>query len=184
MTLGPFLLPAIALAHGASLAVAAGVAEPRRVALGLCLVPALVWLSATDLRRGEIPDESVAIIALAGLGFQWHRLGLGLPLLAEAAAAALATGLLWLAGGLHFRRTGEEALGIGDAKLIGAGTLAVGAASLWALVLVAALGGIAAGLLARRRAGPDAAKGIPFGPFLAYSILVLTLFPIAGPVST
>jgi prepilin signal peptidase PulO-like enzyme (type II secretory pathway) len=182
MILGPSLLPAIALAHGASLAVAAGAAEPRRVALALCLVPALVWLSETDLRRGEIPDGAVATIALAGAGFQWHELGAGLPLAAEVAVAALMTALLWLGGGLYFRRTGQEALGIGDAKLIGAGALAAGAASLWALILVAATGGIVAGLLARRRAAPDAVPGIPFGPFLAYSILVFTLFPLAGPV--
>lgn len=181
MILGPSFVPALALAHGASLAAAAGAAEPRRLALALCLVPALVWLSETDLRRGEIPDGAVAIIALAGAGFQWRELGAGWPLATEVAAAALTTALLWLGGGIYFRRTGQEALGIGDAKLIGAGALAVGAASLWALILLAAAGGIAAGLLARRRAAPDASLGIPFGPFLAYSILVFTLFPFAGP---
>ncbi|TNC71349.1 prepilin peptidase [Rubellimicrobium roseum] len=179
MTLGSSFLPAIVLAHGASLAALAGAAEPRRLVLGLCLLPALVWLSDSDLRRGEIPDGAVAIIALAGAGFQWHALGAGIPLAVEVVTAAAATALLWWGGGLYFRRTGEEALGIGDAKLIGAGALATGAASLWAVVLLAALGGIAAVLLARRRAG--AAPGIPFGPFLAYAILVFALFPVAGP---
>lgn len=175
-------LPAIALVHGASLAAAAGVSEPRRLALAACLLPFLVWLSVTDLRRGEIPDATVATIALAGLGFQWHEHGAGLPLAGEVAVAALVTSLLWLGGGVHFRRTGREALGIGDAKLIGAGALASGAASLWALILVAATGGIVAGLLSRRHARPGAVAGIPFGPFLAYSILVFTLFPLAGPI--
>ena len=182
MAPGPFLIPAIAVAHCASLAVAAAAAEPSRLALAICLVPALVWLSGADLRRAEIPDGAVAIIALAGLGFQGHRLGAGLPLAMEVTVAALMTALLWLGGGLYFRRTGQEALGIGDAKLIGAGTLAVGAASLWALILVAAVGGIVAGLFARRRAAPDTVPGIPFGPFLAYSILVFTLFPVTGPI--
>jgi Flp pilus assembly protein protease CpaA len=51
-----------------------------------------------------------------------------------------------MAGGLYFNRTGREAIGIGDAKLIGAGTLAVGASSLAAMLLVASVGGIVAGL--------------------------------------
>lgn len=181
MVLGPSALPAIALAYGASLAAAAGAVEPQRLALAICLAPALVWLSEADLRRGEVPDGAVAMIALSGAAFQWLERGAGLPLAAEVAVAALTTGLLWLGGGLYFRRTGREALGIGDAKLIGAGVLAAGAASLWALVLVAATGGIVAGLLARRRAAPDALPGIPFGPFLAYSILIFALFPLAGP---
>lgn len=182
MILGPSFLPAIALTHALSLAAAAGAAEPRRMALAICLAPALVWLSEIDLRRGEIPDGAVATIALAGAGFQWHEHGAGLTLAGEAATAALTTALLWVGGGLYYRRTGQEALGIGDAKLIGAGALASGSDSLWALILVAATGGIAAALLSRHRAPSSSLPGIPFGPFLAYSILIFTLFPLAGPI--
>jgi prepilin signal peptidase PulO-like enzyme (type II secretory pathway) len=135
----------------------------------LVLVIPLIWLSLTDLRSNTIPDLASAWIASYGL----------LSLLSTSPEAFWITGvvalfLLLVLGGvsqIYWNRTGREALGLGDVKLIAAGTLVVGAQALWLMLLLASIGGIVAALLSPR----SRATGIPFGPFLAYSIFVTFL---------
>ena len=94
--------------------------------------------------------------------------------------AAMLTATVWFVGGLFYRRLGREAIGIGDAKLLGAGSLAVGMPSLAAMVFVACVGGIIAGLLARRTEALPTTQGVPFGPFVAYSVFLFVLHPYPG----
>lgn len=172
------LLPtALAATYLATFALALPDAATDRLILAAVLAAPLIWLSLTDLARHEIPDTATATIALAGLVFQWHLHGPTAPFATTLAAALAITALLWAAGHLYFRKKGTEALGIGDAKLIGAATLCLGTAALWALLLLAATGGILALLLSRRREKP--AKGIAFGPFLAYALFILVNFPLS-----
>jgi leader peptidase (prepilin peptidase)/N-methyltransferase len=138
--------------------------------LCLALIPPLVWISIVDLTRREIPDLATALVATVGLVRQLV-LPDGAPVAAAllAAAVVLAFGIL---GSLYWRRHGREALGLGDVKLLAAGALVVGADRFWIMLLLASVGGIAAALIST--AGRK--EGIPFGPFIAYSILVtLTL---------
>jgi prepilin signal peptidase PulO-like enzyme (type II secretory pathway) len=174
----PKLLAALVALYAATFAVAAILAMPERLFLAAALAAPLIWLSVTDIERHEIPDAATATIALAGAVFQWHLLGPTLPLLFLFTLAATLTAAFWIAGGRYHARTGIEALGIGDAKLIGAGTLCIGAASVWAMLFVAATGGIAAALLSRRR--DPATVGIAFGPFLAYAVFIFVNFPVTG----
>lgn len=152
-----------------------------RLDLALVVAPALIWLSLTDLERHEIPDAATLIIALAGITDLWLRHGLGFPFFLGVGVAATLTLGLWAAGGWYFRRTGIEALGIGDAKLIGAGALCLGADGIWQMLLLATTGGIVAALLSRSRGNHE--RGIAFGPFLAYAIFILLINPL-GVTST
>jgi prepilin signal peptidase PulO-like enzyme (type II secretory pathway) len=143
------------------------------LAHGLLAIP-LIWISVADLDRHVIPDTATMLVA----GF-----GLLIPLTAgrwpdavTVAVAVLAVAVLALAGEVCWRRQGVEALGLGDAKLIGAGVLVVGAERVWLMILLAAAGGIVAALMASRRAE----RGIPFGPFLAYAIFAVTTFAGEG----
>lgn len=177
MTDTRFLLPAaLAATYLATYGLALATAPTDRLILAAALAAPLIWLSITDLARQEIPDTATATIALAGAVFQWHLCGLTPPFALTLASAAALTAAFWLMGGLYHRRTGTEALGIGDAKLIGAATLCLGVSAVWALLLLAATGGILALLLSRRR--EKAATGIAFGPFLAYALFILVNFPI------
>ena len=144
-------------------------------------MPALVWLSLIDLARHEIPDGATATIALVGLGFQWHLYGTGVDFWTTLLVALGLTATFWILGAWFFHRNGTEALGIGDAKLIGAGTLCVGAGAVWLLLFVGATGGIAAALMAGRRDATSAAQGLAFGPFLAYAIFLIVIFPSLDP---
>lgn len=186
MPLRPRFLPALAAAYAATYALALLNASPDRLFLAAILAAPLIWLSQTDITRHEIPDTATAIIALSGLVFQWHLHGLTAPFLATLAIAAALTAAFWWAGGWYHHRTGTEALGIGDAKLIGAGTLCLGAGQVWAMIFVAATGGIVAALLARKRGRGDdapAQTGLAFGPFLAYAIFIFVTFPLPGPIA-
>lgn len=167
----------LAVFYAATWGVASLHAPADRLVLAAVLALPLIWLSVVDLDRHEIPDLATLCVALSGAVFQWRiDGGAFLATLAVAGAVTLACVLL---GQRYHERTGREALGIGDAKLIGAGTLAVGSESLWAMILVAASGGIVAALLSRRR--DPAATGLAFGPFLAYAMFVFVLFPASGP---
>ena len=177
MAFRPSALLALAVVYGVTFAVASLVAAPDRLILGAVLAPVLIWLSLNDLASHEIPDTASIIIALAGLGFQWHLHGFGFALWVTVMVAGALMVACWLAGAWYFKRSGGEALGMGDAKLIGAGTLCVGADSVWLLLFIATSGGIVAALLARRRGGNGA---LAFGPFLAYALFILVNFPMTG----
>lgn len=179
MTDTRILLPlTLAATYLATFGLALTSAPTDRLILAAILAAPLIWLSITDLARHEIPDLATATIALAGAVFQWHLHGPTLPFVLTLLSAAALTALFWAVGSLYFRRNGEEALGIGDAKLIGAATLCLGPGSVWAMLFLAATGGILALLLSRRR--EKTARGIAFGPFLAYALFILVNFPLIG----
>lgn len=174
-------LAALGTLYAATFAAATAFATPDRLILAAVIAVPLIWLTLADLDRHEIPDMATAAIAGAGAIFQWHLHGPSYALLAVLVLAPALTAVFWIAGQRHFDRHGTEALGIGDAKLIGAGTLCIGVGSVWAMLFVAATGGIVAALLAQRR---DPSKvGLAFGPFLAYAVFIFVNFPVAGPAA-
>lgn len=132
----------------------------------LMAIPAFVWMSIRDLASYEIPDTATIIIAGLGMIHSW---GASLP--AHLLTGVMVTGGLWALGGVYYRRTSTEALGIGDAKLFGAGLVWLGPSQLPDLFLVASIGGIVAHMITKR----DTTQGIPFGPFIAYAIFILSL---------
>jgi prepilin signal peptidase PulO-like enzyme (type II secretory pathway) len=153
----------------------------RLLASGIIAIP-LIWLSVTDIATHEIPDTATLTVALVGAALQWNLHGVGLVFLWTVVLAGTLYAVFHLLGQRYYERNATEAFGIGDAKLIGAGAICVGIDSVWAMILVAASGGIVAALLARRRDATT--KGLAFGPFLAYSILVFILFPVSGPFAS
>ena len=145
----------------------------QTVFLALLAIP-LIAASVTDLRAQVIPDWTS--LAVAGLGLAAPVLGGWFPDPVTFAVAAGLTAVLALCGEVFWRRTGREALGLGDVKLIGAGTLVIGADRVWSMLLIASAGGIAAVLLS----GKGRRRAIPFGPFLAYAVFATTAFRGAG----
>jgi prepilin signal peptidase PulO-like enzyme (type II secretory pathway) len=139
--------------------------------IAVALIVPLLWLSVVDLQQREIPDGASLLIAVGGLLVWWREPPL---LLINLGAAVCVASALAFAGHLAWRRRGAEMLGLGDAKLMGAGTLLVGAPSLWLMVLLASIGGITAALASRS----GASEGVPFGPFLAYAIYITYLISV------
>lgn len=138
------------------------------------LVLLLIWISLSDLETTTIPDLGVLLVAVLGGINSFHFVGGNL--LSDVVAAILIMAPLALFGDWVWARRGVDVLGLGDVKLIGAGVLVVGLHSVWLMIFLASIGGIVAASLARHRK----AEGIPFGPFIAYAILITFLIRIPG----
>lgn len=131
----------------------------------LVLFAGLAPLAWIDARRRILPDEiTLPLIALGVVFGVAAGEGVG-------RAAGAAAGYLALAGfGALWRRLrGVEAIGLGDAKLLAAIGAFLGVAALPEVAFLAALSGIAWGLVAR---GARLSAEIPFGPALALAAAV------------
>lgn len=148
------------------------------LAIAATLAGLLIGASVVDIRQLRLPDWINAAILLLGLATA--ALG-GLAAVGWSAAAATAGfALLWLVGEVYHLVRGIRGIGLGDAKLLGAGLAHVGIGALPSVVLIAA----AAALLAVavvRLAGTRVAwhDRIAFGPFLALAIWIVW---IGGPL--
>lgn len=141
------------------------------VSAGLALV--LLAITVTDMRHFRIPDALslplvAAGLALAAVSQAWwpdHLIG-----------AALGYGLLAGIGEVYFRRRGVEGLGLGDAKLFAAAGAWLGWQALPAVLLIAALGGIAQALVMHRG---QRDRVLAFGPWLALGFAAVWLWRLA-----
>jgi len=141
-------------------------------ALGWTLLP----LATIDWRTGYLPDVLTLPLAVAGLGIAYaiepasvvdHAIGAGAGL---AGFAALAFAYRWIRG--------RDGLGLGDAKLLGAGGAWVAWQGLATVILFAAVIGLAL-VLMRRRSGVAPTDRIAFGPAVAAAIWLVWLY---GPL--
>ena len=130
------------------------------------LAVALVKLSLVDLRERRLPDWLTIPLAAFGLALAAWRTGeVPRPELIGAGSGFL---LFWALGEAHYRLRGTEGLGIGDAKLLGAAGAWLGWRDLPLVILIAALGALAAAAAGRLRQ-----QEIPFGPWLAAAFMAL-----------
>lgn len=136
-------------------------------------------ITIVDFRTQTIPDIATAALAIGGLAFQ-------AIISLEALQWAVASGLMyflffWAIRRGHWQLTGRLGMGFGDVKLAGAAGIwlapallptFVGIAAVSALLSVSAVAVYAgAGVLSRR---------IPFGPFLAVSLMACWLLKMAN----
>lgn len=91
--------------------------------------------------------------------------------------AVVGFALLAAIGAWSFRRSGIDALGLGDAKLFGAAGAWLGWQALPLVLLIASVGGIAFVMLRGRGRLRDA---VAFGPFLAGGFWVVWVWQHAG----
>ena len=138
------------------------------------LLATLVAASLTDLRSRRIPNRltlgsalfAVAIAAAHGPG----RLGL-------AVAASLAVSLPLFVAAL----VKPEALGMGDAKLVGVLGLYLGWAAWPALLLSLLMAGLTGAFIAIATRTPPARTALPLAPFIAFGTVGVLLLG-SGPL--
>jgi leader peptidase (prepilin peptidase)/N-methyltransferase len=153
----------------------------RVLAVGI-LGAALAGLAVVDLRHQLLPDAlSLPLIPL-GLAVGWA--GAVWPFASGfdgVLGACFGAGLLWLVRAVHRRARGIEGIGLGDVKLMAVAGAWTGWQGLGTVLLVAALGTLAAVALMRFAGRPTGARArIPFGPGLAAGCFATVLF---GPLS-
>jgi leader peptidase (prepilin peptidase)/N-methyltransferase len=154
----------------------AGVAVPGPVGLaGAMFGWLLLALAALDIAEFWLPDALTATLAATGLATV--LLGVDPPLPDRLIGGVGGFAALWTVGALYKHLRHREGLGGGDPKLLGAIGLWLGWRMLPAVVLLAALTGLATVLVAMVR-GQRASLGdrVPFGALLAIAAYPAWLF--------
>jgi leader peptidase (prepilin peptidase)/N-methyltransferase len=139
----------------------------------------LLVLAVIDQRHMILPDVLTLPLVLAGLLVTW----LAAPdlLLDHALAAVLGWALFRALAWSYQRLRGQEGLGAGDAKLLGAAGAWLGWVALPSVVLLAALSGLSLALVRGLfRGGLDHREPLPFGPHLCLGFWLVWLY---GPLS-
>ncbi|MEO7688877.1 MAG: prepilin peptidase [Sphingomonas sp.] len=159
----------------------AGLVVPGPVGLaGAVFGWLLLALAALDITDFWLPDPLTLALALAGVAV--GLAGVEPPLVDRLIAGGSGFAALWLIGFTYKRLRGREGLGGGDPKLLGAIGLWLGWRMLPAVLLLAALTGLALALLGMLRG--RAAKlddRVPFGALLAIAAYPAWLFLLGLP---
>jgi leader peptidase (prepilin peptidase)/N-methyltransferase len=135
----------------------------------------LLALAALDIAEFWLPDRLTLTLGLAGIAA--GLAGIDPPLTDRLVGGATGFASLWLIGFAYQRLRGREGLGGGDPKLLGAIGLWLGWRMLPAVLLLAALTGLALvliGMLTGRAAKLD--DRVPFGALLAIAAYPAWLF--------
>ena len=131
----------------------------------------LAWLVVSDLHHFRIPDAaSLPLIIIGLVCSHW----LAVTPLRDAATGAIAGYAVFAGvGAVFFRLTGEDGLGLGDAKLLAACGAWLGWRDLPLLVALAAVAALIFALLTGNRK-------VAFGPWLAAALWVLWVLRISA----
>ena len=146
-----------------------------------CLIGALallILLSAIDLKHGILPNKLVLALALAGLAFHAATGFVYLEPLQMALGAGAGFGLLYVIRWGASRFYGEDALGLGDVKLLAAGGIWLGVEHVLIAMTLGAFAGFLHGAgVAAYRAVKTKSKidlhrlSIPAGPGFAVGLI-------------
>lgn len=142
--------------------------------LNVLLISVSIWIAVVDFRTKRIPDK--ASLPLIAIGLALSGYASALPLADRLIGAGAGFLLLWALGEGMFRLLGQEALGIGDAKLFSAAGAWLGWQGLPAVMLVSAAMGLA--FAALRPA--TAERELAFGPWLAAGIVLNWVSLVTG----
>lgn len=151
----------------------------------LCLIAAiglLIALSVIDLRVRLLPNTLVLPFALLAPAFHICTLFEYATIMDMVAGALLGGGLLYGIRMVANRLYGQDALGLGDVKLMAAAGLWLGHWVLIAMSLGAFLGmthGLIVGLIQARRSGTKLNLNtleVPAGPGFALGIVIIALY--------
>jgi leader peptidase (prepilin peptidase)/N-methyltransferase len=130
------------------------------------LAAVLLRLALIDMKTYRLPDVYTLPLIAFGLCLAW---AFPLPVLADRVIGT-AAGFLSLAliGEVHFRRSGTEGLGLGDAKLFAAAGAWLGWQTLPVVLLIATT----TGLIFALSQGGGKTIPIAFGPMLGLGFLL------------
>lgn len=144
-------------------------------ALPLFILMALAW---RDVKEGLLPDTLTAALALSGLGLHMATGWQALALEQSLAGAAMAGGFLFLLRGISISLWKNEALGLGDVKLVAAGGLLLGMPHIMIALTLGACFSMVHGLVIWRHEPSGVSLGkinVPAGLGLSLGIAIVWL---------
>lgn len=134
----------------------------------------LLALAVIDWETGYLPDWMTGALALGGLSA--NALSMFSPPIDALIGAAAGVFIFWAIGAAWRRWRSVDALGLGDAKLLGALGAWMGWEALPVIVLAGSLASLAGvGLSNLRGSSIGASDAIPFGPGLAFGGYIVFL---------
>ena len=144
----------------------------------ICFVAALAILALTDLKLRILPNELTYGLVIAGVLFA--LVGARDPVLAII-GAGIAGGALWLLRAAWLWVKGQEALGLGDIKMLAGIGAFIGPYAVPEVVFWAAIAGIVLALVMSLKGNRD--PETPFGAAMALSAwLYITCGPVLFPI--
>lgn len=139
----------------------------------------LAVVAVVDVRTQTIPDVATAL--LAGGGLLFAALDSFATLQWSMATGAVYFLLFWTIRRVHWQLTGRIGMGFGDVKLAGAAGLWLTPAFLPMFMGFAAISALLVAGAWANFAGPGfLSRRIPFGPFLAFSLLACWLLRVSS----
>jgi leader peptidase (prepilin peptidase) / N-methyltransferase len=126
----------------------------------------LIAISVIDIRQLRIPDVLNVFLLVSGLLYWVVQNPEMLPY--QIVNGAVVAALLWLLRSGYAQLSGRIGLGLGDVKMVGAGSVWISPQSVPMLIFIASFCGLVFVIVR----GVSAADGrIPFGPFLALGLI-------------
>ena len=155
-----------------------------------CLIGAIILLIALaviDLKTRLLPNEMVAGFATLGLVFHLTTMAAIVPVQEIFIGGITGFGTMYIIRAIANRYYGQDALGLGDVKLIGAGGIWLGPASIMLAMSLGATASLFHGFgyafLKKKKTGtmPDISQlKIPAGPGFAVGIIVVGIINFWG----
>ena len=147
-------------------AAAAFVPEVAHLGLLLAMTPMMVALAVIDTEYQRLPNVLIAVLAVLAIAWRWTGDGALLAGLAVAAIVIVA-GILIDAG--YKALKGRGGLGLGEAKLIAVGGVALGLGPFLLFLSVTGLFGVVLSAFWQRVPG---SRAFPFGPAILASLWI------------
>ena len=141
------------------------------------LIAILLYLAYVDLRTFRLPDAITIPLSAAGLVLN-YLFDIGLTDFSNAVLGAIfGYAFLWSLNAAYHRLKKQNAIGMGDAKLLAALGAWFGLSALPSILLMASITGLVGGLVWLRLKEQSFHAAFPFGPFLAIAGIIELLWP-------
>ncbi len=137
--------------------------------LVLALLPFAFWIVISDLKQRIIPN--LAVVATAMIGLLWAGMAELTTAVVHLIAAGVVTVFFVTISHLSNRQNSGGGFGMGDAKLFGAGAMVSGPWQVPELILIPSCLAVLFLVLTKYQGR------LPFGVFIAPSILMICLLP-------
>jgi leader peptidase (prepilin peptidase)/N-methyltransferase len=141
------------------------------------LILALVYLAYHDARTFRLPNYITLPLLVLGLILNSIDSAQLVRFSDALAGAILGYLFFWSLNFLYRLIKKQDAIGMGDAKLLAALGAWLGLSALPEIIFIAALSGSIGGLIWLRLQSQDHRAPFPFGPFLAFAGIIEMLWP-------